>query len=103
MPDLLFKLLNTLFRIVLFTDCGSQWSLSKPILSLKLADPIAFERLKKNYLDTKAIHPEAQKAMKIAFEDLTHEIRENLEQGNRDRFSRHVSTFRKTILPLLKR
>lgn len=30
------QLLKTLFEIVLFEDCGNQWSLSRPMLSLIL-------------------------------------------------------------------
>ena len=41
--------------------------------------------------------------MAAAFTQLTTEIRPNLEQGNRDRFSQHISQFRTAILPLLRR
>lgn len=30
------QILKTLFEIVLFEDCGNQWSLSRPMLSLIL-------------------------------------------------------------------
>lgn len=30
------KILKTLFEIILFEDCGNQWSLSRPMLSLIL-------------------------------------------------------------------
>ena len=101
--NIYYKLLDSLFRIVLFTESGNEWSLSKPILSLMLADQASFERLKKYYLDTQAISAEAQAQMAAAFAALTTEIRPNLEQGNRDRFSQHISQFRTTILPLLRR
>ncbi|THG00758.1 hypothetical protein TEA_025583 [Camellia sinensis var. sinensis] len=35
-PCFLHKILKTLFEIVLFEDCGNQWSLSRPMLSLIL-------------------------------------------------------------------
>ena len=101
--NIYYKLLDSLFRIVLFTESGNEWSLSKPILSLMLADQPSFERLKKHYLDTQAINPEARVEMAKAFKELTTEIRPNLEQGNRDRFSQHISHFRTAIFPLLRR
>lgn len=30
----MFKILKALFEIILFEDCGNQWSLSRPMLSL---------------------------------------------------------------------
>ncbi|URE41774.1 hypothetical protein MUK42_06737 [Musa troglodytarum] len=35
-PNLFTEILRTLFEIVLFEDCGNQWSLSRPMLSLIL-------------------------------------------------------------------
>ncbi|MBA0696839.1 hypothetical protein Goari_003362, partial [Gossypium aridum] len=35
-PSLFPQILKTLFEIVLFEDCGNQWSLSRPMLSLIL-------------------------------------------------------------------
>lgn len=102
-PAIFYKLLDSLLRIVLYTDSGNQWSLSKPILSLMLADQSSFEKLKRHYVEQNAISPEAQKSMITAFVQLTKEIRPNLEQGNRDRFSQHISQFRTSVLPLLKR
>ena len=102
-PTIFYDVLDSLFRIVLFTESGNQWSLSKPILSLMLADRSSFEKLTKNYVQSMAINQKAQQEMVVAFTALTHEIRPNLEQGNRDRFSQHVAQFRTAILPLLKR
>jgi exportin-7 len=99
--DIFYTLLDSLFRIVLFTESGNQWSLSKPILSLMLADQAAFEQLKTFYVDTQTVNAEAKAEMVAAFQQLVHEIRPNLEQGNRDRFSQHVSQFRTSVLPLI--
>ncbi|KAI8010863.1 Ran-binding protein 17 [Camellia lanceoleosa] len=35
-PGVFLEILKTLFEIVLFEDCGNQWSLSRPMLSLIL-------------------------------------------------------------------
>lgn len=102
-PNNMYKILEALFRIVLYTESGNQWSLSKPILSLMLADNKSYKQLERHYLETQAINMDARAKMGAAFQALTKDIRPNLEQGNRDRFSQHVSQFRTTILPLLKR
>ena len=58
--NIYYKLLDSLFRIVLFTESGNEWSLSKPILSLMLADRASFDRLRKYYVETQAINAAAQ-------------------------------------------
>ncbi|KAJ6713201.1 EXPORTIN 47-RELATED [Salix purpurea] len=45
-PNLFPEILKTLFEIVLFEDCGNQWSLSRPMLSLTIISEQIFSDLK---------------------------------------------------------
>ena len=49
-PELLPGILATLFEIVLFEDCSNQWSLSRPMLSLVLANEGAYTQLRERIL-----------------------------------------------------
>ncbi|PPR85674.1 hypothetical protein GOBAR_AA35015 [Gossypium barbadense] len=49
-PSLFPQILKTLFEIVLFEDCGNQWSLSRPMLSLILISEQIFADLKAQIL-----------------------------------------------------
>ncbi|XP_048135324.1 exportin-7 isoform X3 [Rhodamnia argentea] len=49
-PTLFPEILKTLFEIVLFEDCGNQWSLSRPMLSLILISEQIFSDLKAQIL-----------------------------------------------------
>ncbi|KAJ6428213.1 hypothetical protein OIU84_023602 [Salix udensis] len=49
-PNLFPEILKTLFEIVLFEDCGNQWSLSRPMLSLTIISEQIFSDLKAQIL-----------------------------------------------------
>ena len=51
-PELLSAALATLFEIVLFEDCSNQWSLSRPMLSLILANEAAWGSLRARIITT---------------------------------------------------
>ncbi|OVA13819.1 Importin-beta [Macleaya cordata] len=51
-PNLFPEILKTLFEIVLFEDCGNQWSLSRPMLSLILISEQIFTDLKVQILSS---------------------------------------------------
>ncbi|KAJ0266295.1 ARM repeat superfamily protein [Hirschfeldia incana] len=54
-PSLFPEILKTLFEIVLFEDCGNQWSLSMPILSLIVISEQIFSDLKAKILSSQVM------------------------------------------------
>lgn len=101
-PQLFATLLGLLFNVVLFTNNGltNQWSLGKPILSLMLASDEAFQECRKQLIATQP--PENVPKLEASFKKLVHEIRPNLEQANRDRFSQRLNIFRREVMSYLK-
>ena len=49
-PELLPGILATLFEIVLFEDCSNQWSLSRPMLSIVLANEGGYTQLRERII-----------------------------------------------------
>ncbi|KAJ6694854.1 hypothetical protein OIU74_014060 [Salix koriyanagi] len=56
-PNLFPEILKTLFEIVLFEDCGNQWSLSRPMLSLAIISEQIFSDLKAQILASQCCLP----------------------------------------------
>ncbi|KAJ0964861.1 hypothetical protein J5N97_025999 [Dioscorea zingiberensis] len=54
-PTLFPKILKTLFEMVLFEDCGNQWSLIRPILSLIVISEQMFNDLKAQILSSQPV------------------------------------------------
>jgi exportin-7 len=100
-PRLFADQLTLLFKVVLFTSggCTNQWSLGKPVLSLILASDEAFRTVRKQLCATQS--PEKAAQLEESFEKLIADIRPNLEQGNRDRFSQQLAIFRREVMKFL--
>ncbi|XP_051118324.1 uncharacterized protein LOC127242236 isoform X2 [Andrographis paniculata] len=91
-PALLPEILKTLFEIVLFEDCGNQWSLSRPMLSLILINEQMFTDLKAQIL---ASQPADQhQRLATCFEKLMADITRSLDSKNRDKFTQNLTVFR---------
>ncbi|CAL9096390.1 unnamed protein product [Musa textilis] len=91
-PNLFAEILKTLFEIVLFEDCGNQWSLSRPMLSLILISEQVFNDLKVQIL---ASQPSDQvERLSQCFDKLMADVTRSLESKNRDKFTQNLTLFR---------
>ncbi|XP_064966171.1 uncharacterized protein LOC103986231 isoform X2 [Musa acuminata AAA Group] len=91
-PNLFAEILKTLFEIVLFEDCGNQWSLSRPMLSLILISEQVFNDLKVQIL---ASQPTDQvERLSLCFDKLMADVTRSLESKNRDKFTQNLTLFR---------
>lgn len=91
-PNLFAEILKTLFEIVLFEDCGNQWSLSRPMLSLILISEQVFNDLKVQIL---ASQPSDQvERLSLCFDKLMADVTRSLESKNRDKFTQNLTLFR---------
>lgn len=91
-PDLFPSCLEIIFNMIINIDCTNQWSLSRPLLTLILANEEAFVRIKGRTIQAQM--PDKQPAVSAAFDKLMNDILPNLESKNRDRFTQQVTQFR---------
>ncbi|KAL0557501.1 hypothetical protein IC582_006045 [Cucumis melo] len=91
-PTFFPEILKTLFEIVLFEDCGNQWSLSRPMLSLILISEQMFTDLKTQILASQAMdqHPR----LSLCFEKLMADVTRSLDSKNKDKFTQNLTVFR---------
>ncbi|KAF9688826.1 hypothetical protein SADUNF_Sadunf01G0028400 [Salix dunnii] len=91
-PNLFPEILKTLFEIVLFEDCGNQWSLSRPMLSLTIISEQIFSDLKAQIL---ASQPADQhQRLALCFDKLMADVTRSLDSKNRDKFTQNLTVFR---------
>ncbi|XP_010558032.1 PREDICTED: exportin-7-like isoform X2 [Tarenaya hassleriana] len=86
------EILKTLFEIVLFEDCGNQWSLSRPILSLILISEQIFSDLKAKIIASQAV--DQHQRLSVCFDNLMADITRSLDSKNRDKFTQNLTRFR---------
>ncbi|XVF00108.1 hypothetical protein REPUB_Repub03eG0256800 [Reevesia pubescens] len=91
-PSLFPQILKTLFEIVLFEDCGNQWSLSRPMLSLILISEQKFADLKAQILASQPV--DQHQRLSICFDKLMTDVIRSLDSKNRDKFTQHLNIFR---------
>ncbi|KAL6495704.1 hypothetical protein OROGR_030267 [Orobanche gracilis] len=91
-PTLLPEILKTLFEIVLFEDCNSQWSLSGTILSLILINEQMFTNLKAQILASQPA--DQQQHLASCFNKLMADINQDLDTKNRGKFTQNLTIFR---------
>lgn len=91
-PNLFPEILRTLFEIVLFEDCGNQWSLSRPMLSLILISEQIFSDLKAQILSSQPA--EQQQRLSLCFDKLMADVTRSLDSKNRDKFTQNLTVFR---------
>ncbi|OIT33526.1 hypothetical protein A4A49_14947 [Nicotiana attenuata] len=84
--------MKTLFEIVLFEDCGNQWSLSRPMLSMILISEEMFSNLRAQILSSQPT--DQQQRLSLCFDKLMADITRSLDQKNRDKFSNNLTRFR---------
>ncbi|KAG8480658.1 hypothetical protein CXB51_025204 [Gossypium anomalum] len=108
-PSLFPQILKTLFEIVLFEDCGNQWSLSRPMLSLILISEQIFADLKAQILASQGIDAvltmigtqyddvtpvDHHQRLSICFDKLMSDVTRSLDSKNRDKFTQNLTVFR---------
>ncbi|KAG9454969.1 hypothetical protein H6P81_007873 [Aristolochia fimbriata] len=91
-PSLFPEILKTLFEIVLFEDCGNQWSLSRPMLSLILINEQIFSDLKGQILASQPT--DQQQRLSLCFDKLMADVNRSLDSKNRDKFTQNLTIFR---------
>ncbi|XP_078427480.1 ARM repeat superfamily protein isoform X2 [Wolffia australiana] len=91
-PNLFPEILTSLFEIVLFEDCGNQWSLSRPMLSLILISEQIFSDLKVQILSSQP--PDQQQRLSQTFDKLMSDVNRSLDSKNRDKFTQNLTVFR---------
>ncbi|CAL9167346.1 unnamed protein product [Musa hybrid cultivar] len=92
-PNLFTEILRTLFEIVLFEDCGNQWSLSRPMLSLILINEQMFTNLRIQMLASQPM--DQQQRLSLCFEKLMADVTRSLDSKNRDKFTQNLTIFRR--------
>ncbi|CAN4112650.1 unnamed protein product [Withania somnifera] len=90
--NIFLEILKTLFEIVLFEDCGNQWSLSRPMLSMILISEEMFSNLRAQILSSQPA--DQQQYLSLCFDKLMADITRSLDQKNRDKFSNNLTRFR---------
>ncbi|XWS08203.1 hypothetical protein CRYUN_Cryun41cG0059600 [Craigia yunnanensis] len=91
-PSLFPQILKTLFEIVLFEDCGNQWSLSRPLLSLILISEQIFADLKAQILASQPV--DQHQRLSVCFDKLMTDVTRSLDSKNRDKFTQNLTIFR---------
>ncbi|XP_057979994.1 uncharacterized protein LOC131165875 isoform X2 [Malania oleifera] len=91
-PNLFPEILKTLFEIVLFEDCGNQWSLSRPMLSLILINEQIFTDLKAHILASQPV--DQHQRLALCFDKLMADVTRSLDSKNRDKFTQNLTIFR---------
>nr|GEV19083.1 exportin-7-A isoform X1 [Tanacetum cinerariifolium] len=91
-PTLFPEILKTLFEIVLFEDCGNQWSLSRPMLSLILINEQIFSDLKAHILGSQSA--DQHQRLSLCFDKLMADVSRSLDSKNRDKFTQNLTIFR---------
>ncbi|XP_024018068.1 exportin-7 isoform X3 [Morus notabilis] len=91
-PKLFPEILKTLFEIVLFEDCGNQWSLSRPMLSLILISEQIFSDLKVQILASQPV--DQHQRLFSCFDKLMADVTRSLDSKNRDKFTQNLTVFR---------
>ncbi|XP_038977714.1 exportin-7-like isoform X1 [Phoenix dactylifera] len=86
------EILKTLFEIVLFEDCGNQWSLSRPMLSLILISEQMFSDLRVQILASQP--SDQQQRLSLCFDKLMADVTRSLDSKNRDKFTQNLTIFR---------
>ncbi|KAH9752567.1 Importin N-terminal domain-containing protein [Citrus sinensis] len=88
-PTLFPEILKTLFEIVLFEDCGNQWSLSRPMLSLILISEQVFSDLKAQILASQPV--DQHQRLSVCFDKLMADVARSLDSKNRDKFTQNLT------------
>jgi exportin-7 len=91
-PDILHKLMATLFNLLLYNSAANHWAITRPILSLLLASEDSFTEYQNSLISTQV--PENQEKLREEFSKLTNDTQRSVDTSNRDRFTQKLTMFR---------
>ena len=91
-PDMFRKLLLTVFNFVIFEDCQTLYSLSRPLFSLLLVHAAELDNLVS--VITAVEPPERQQIVSLAFQKLVKDVELKHSNRNRDKFTQNLSQFK---------
>ncbi len=94
-PDLLNHLMSALFNSLLFGSHATHWAVTRPILSLLLAQEACYTNYMNYLLSTQP--RENHDKLTEEFGKLTCDIQRSLETSNRDRFTQKLTVFRLNV------
>ena len=94
-PELLNQLMNALFNSLLFASNSNNWAVTRPILSLMLADENCFTQYKESLISSQL--PENKEKLREEFTRLLTDIQPSTETTNRDRFTQKLTVFRLNV------
>jgi len=97
--DILFTLMSTLFNALLFGNTANQWALTRPILSLLLANEASFTNYQNQLISSQPL--ESQEKLREEFSKLTADVQRSVETANRDRFTQKLTMFRLNVRQFL--
>ena len=98
-PDALNQLMSALFNGLLFSSQANQWAITRPILSLLLAQESTYVFYQNQLKSTQSI--ENQEKLNEEFEKLGQDIQQSLESSNRDKFTQKLTNFRLNVRQFL--
>ncbi|EGG23535.1 exportin 7 [Cavenderia fasciculata] len=100
-PNLLPQIIDKLFYGIIYEDNLNQWSISKPLLGCVIFSPDiylqSFNSIKLKYIQ---MNPNHQEKIEEIFTSLMHDILNNLESKNRDKFTQNIAIFRREMRQL---
>ena len=94
-PDLTAKV----FEQLLFGPYSNHWAVTRPILSMMLADEASFNAYRAQLMATQSAENQAK--LEEAFVLLLAEVQKNLDITNRDRFAQRLANFRHKVREFL--
>jgi hypothetical protein len=87
------QILTYFLNLVLFEDCKTQWSVSRPMLGLIILQPAFFEGAQQEIL--MALPPHRQAVVAQCFRNLLADIDQTLSVSNRDKFTEQLCIFKR--------
>lgn len=100
--ELFPRLLQQFFQLIIYEECGNQWSVSRTMLALIVINPPVFEEIKKHIILKIGQNDEQRRTQVVdAFDKLMEGVEMNLEPKTRDKFTGNLITFRQDIRQIL--
>lgn len=97
--DILNQLMATLFNTLLFTSQANHWAVTRPILSLMLANEACYT----NYMELLISTQTGENQVKLGqeFSKILEDIHRSVEAHNRDKFTQKLTMFRLNVRTFL--
>lgn len=99
--DLFHNFMKLLFQLVVFGDLTTQWAMTRPMLPLVLAadmvEPRTWDRFKEALVMSQPVEGGVRARLVEEMGKLMKDVTRSLDSPNRDRFSKHLSSFRTAV------